>query len=278
MEIQKREMIKCKPFLRWAGGKTWFKKHISDFLPIDGYNQYHEPFLGGAAIFFHLQHSPAFLSDLNLELIETYIEIRDNVEEVISHLKKFKNTKEFYYDVRASKYRSRSKQAAKFIYLNQTSFNGIYRVNLKGEYNVPFGYRSKNFFEPDNLRLVSQALQGTNISQCNFQETLNNIRENDLVFIDPPYTVAHNDNGFIKYNAKLFDLEKQHELSEYIDEIKARGAYYILTNAAHKVVEEIFTKEGDSMIGLSRASLIGGKSAKRGAYKEFIFTNTIVND
>ena len=277
-ELKENETIKCKPFLRWAGGKTWFKKHIADFLPVNGYNQYHEPFLGGAAIFFHLQHSPAFLSDLNLDLIETYIEIRDNVEEVISHLKQFKNTKEFYYKVRSSKYRSKSKQAAKFIYLNQTSFNGIYRVNLKGEYNVPYGYRTKDFFEPENLRQVSIALKDASINHCGFTQTINNIQENDLVFLDPPYTVAHNDNGFIKYNAKLFDLEKQHELSRYIDEVKERGAYYILTNAAHTVVDEIFTKESDSKIGLSRASLIGGKKAKRGTYKEFIFTNTIVND
>jgi DNA adenine methylase len=273
-KLQIDNKINCKPFLRWAGGKTWLIKHLSKYLPHNGFNQYHEPFLGGGATFFHLQPEKSFLSDLNKDLIETYQQIKDHPEEVISELKRFKNTEEFYYLLRNKKFKKPSKRAAQFIYLNQTSFNGIYRVNLKGEYNVPYGYRTKNFFEPDKLRLVSESLQGVQLQACSFLDTINNIEENDLVFIDPPYTVAHNDNGFIKYNAKLFDLESQYELSNYIDEIKKRGAYYILTNAAHAKIEEIFTKEGDLMEGLSRASLIGGLNAKRGQYKEYIITNT----
>ncbi len=269
----KEYRINCKPFLRWAGGKSWLKKHLDDIIKIKEINNYHEPFLGGGSIFFHLQPKQSNLSDLNPQLIEAYNALKENVDKVIEELMKFENTKEYYYSVRNKKFRSSEKRAAQFIYLNQTSFNGIFRVNLKGEYNVPYGFRTKNFCEQENLRLVSQVLEKTKINSNSFADTINNVRANDLVFLDPPYTVTHNQNGFIKYNAKLFDLNKQYELSEYIDEIKNKGAYYILTNAAHDVVDNIFSKEGDYKKKVSRASVIGGKNAKRDKYSEFIFTN-----
>lgn len=263
----------AKPFLRWAGGKSWLIKHIANFLPEEGYDAYHEPFLGGGSIYFHLRPKIAFLSDLNNELIETYKQIKTNVENVIFELEKFENTESCYYRVRNEKYNDAAKNAAKFIFLNQTSFNGIYRVNLNGEYNVPFGYRSKDFFDPDNLRLASSALKKIRLKQSDFTSSLKNIKENDLVFLDPPYTVTHNNNGFIKYNKKLFDLESQYALSKYIDEVKNIGAYYVLTNAAHNEIEKIFKKGNDRVIEIDRASLIGGKNAKRGKYSELIITN-----
>jgi len=265
----------AKPFLRWAGGKSWLIKHLYQYLPTNGFNDYHEPFLGGASIFFHLKPTKAFLSDLNKDLIETYIEVRDNIDEVIEQLSLFENTKEFYYSVRHENYDSKAKKAAQFIYLNQTSFNGIYRVNLQGVYNVPFGYRTKNFFEPDVLRNASMGLANAELSHSDFTKSIDNIKENDLVFLDPPYTVTHNNNGFIKYNKNLFDLGSQHALSSYIDKIKEIGAYYILTNAAHHQIEEIFKKENDKILHLDRASLIGGKNAKRGNYAELVITNII---
>ena len=264
---------RAKPFLRWAGGKSWLIKHLANFLPEEGFNAYHEPFLGGGSIYFHLLPKKAFLSDLNNELIETYKQIKTNVEAVILELKKFENNESCYYRVRNEKYIDPTKSAAKFIYLNQTSFNGIYRVNLNGEYNVPFGYRSKDFFEPDNLRLASLALKKVQLEQGDFRNSLKNIKEKDLVFLDPPYTVTHNNNGFIKYNKKLFDLDSQHSLSGYIDEVKSKGAYYVLTNAAHDEIERIFKKENDRVVEIDRASLIGGKNAKRGQYSELIITN-----
>lgn len=267
-------MNKVKPFLRWAGGKTWLLKYLEDYLPKDGFNNYYEPFLGGGSVFFNLKPKSAFLSDLNEELIDTYNVLKDDPEGIIEELRKFKNTPEFYYKVRKAKFRKPTKQAANFIYLNQTSFNGIYRVNLKGEYNVPYGHRTKDFFEPENLRAASQVLQAAKIEKGDFMLISNRIAKGDLVFLDPPYTVTHYSNGFIKYNQKLFSIQDQNRLSELIDHIKSVGAFYILTNAAHEKIREIFQK-GDTVNTQRRASLIGGAKAKRGKYEEHIFTNVI---
>ena len=267
------DSIKARPFLRWAGGKSWLIKHLDDILQINPFNQYHEPFFGGGAIFFHISpKSTSYLNDLNNELIETYECIRDDVFGVINELKMYRNTEEFYYKVRSSNYKKPQKKAARFIYLNQTSFNGIYRVNLKGEYNVPYGHRKKDFLEIELLQAASQILKNVVFSKDDFYDTLGNINENDLVFLDPPYTITHNNNGFFKYNAKLFTKEDQYRLSDMIDEIKRRNAYYILTNAAHDKVKEIFNKN-DNMIELKRASLIGGKNAKRDKYSELLVSN-----
>jgi len=265
---------KVSPILRWAGGKNWLVKHIEDFIPINGFKNYHEPFLGGASVFLSINTPKAsFLSDLNAELIETYINVKNNVEQIIDLLKTFKNTEDFYYNIRSSKQLDHIYNSARFIYLNQTSFNGIYRVNLKGEYNVPYGYRNKNFLEPEKLRLVSKKLQNTNLDYADFDNIRENIKKKDLIFLDPPYTVSHNNNGFIKYNQKIFSLDDQKRLSSLIDFIKRKDAYFIMTNASHKIIDEIFDK-GDSKIVLSRASLIGGIKAKRGQVTEYIFSNT----
>ena len=194
-------------------------------------------------------------------------------ESVISCLEKYVNTSEEYYRVRSSRPTTLAETAARFIYLNQTSFNGIYRVNIKGEYNVPYGNRTKDFLETDKLRSASKILQSTTLQTGDFDCVRAHIGTGDLVFLDPPYTVSHNHNGFIKYNQKLFSLEDQHRLKSLIDFIKAQGAYYILTNAAHTTIYEIFYEESDRCLELNRASLIGGENARRGHIQEYIFTN-----
>lgn len=261
------------PFLRWAGGKTWFIKELDTILNGLNFTNYHEPFLGGGAIFFAINPpKKVFLNDSNYDLIQTYECIRDNVEGVISELRKFENTEECYYLVRNTKYKSSLKRAARFIFLNQTSFNGIYRVNLKGEYNVPFGFRKKEFLDPDNLMLVSERLKAAILGSGDFELCIKNIKKDDLVFLDPPYTITHNNNGFFKYNQKLFSENDQYRLSRMIDKIKEKKAFYILTNAAHEKVKEIFDK-GDTILDFKRASLIGGINSKRGKYEEMVITN-----
>jgi DNA adenine methylase len=265
----------CHPFLRWAGGKRWLKKQLNNFLPKNGFNQYHEPFIGGGSIFFYLHpySKKSFISDSNKDLINTYTMVRDKANLVVSNLKKFENSKEYYYEVRSSKYNSLPKKAAQFIYLNQMSFNGIYRVNASGNYNVPYGYRDKYQFDYENLKKVGNILQNTYIYSSDFQNTVSNIKKDDLVFIDPPYTVAHNNNGFIEYNKKIFSLEDQKRLSNMIGQIKEIGAFYIMTNANHESLRSIFGVHKDKMITIERNSLIGGIGAKRGRYSEIIMTN-----
>lgn len=263
----------AKPFLRWAGGKRWLKKEIDGLVNINNYENYHEPFVGGGAILFHLKPANAFISDSNKELIDTYLAIKENPNNVIEYLKKFNKNKESYYIIRSQNFENNFQKAAKFIYLNQMSFNGIYRVNANGAYNVPYGNRENYDFDYDNIILVSEFLQNITIQHCDFQDSLNNVRENDLVFLDPPYTIAHNLNGFVQYNQKIFSLEDQYRLTNAIDQIKQIGANYILTNAAHEKVKEIFDKENDTILEISRASVVGGKNSTRGQYSEYLFTN-----
>ncbi|UMY64512.1 MULTISPECIES: Dam family site-specific DNA-(adenine-N6)-methyltransferase [unclassified Flavobacterium] len=263
--------IRVKPFLRWAGGKRWFLKEIDRLVNFD-YNTYHEPFLGGGSVFFHLRPSFANISDSNRELINAYVQLRDNVDAVLTSMREFQNTEEFYYRIRSVRFDNPIEEAARFIYLNQTSYNGVYRVNSNGKYNVPYGHRSKHRIDYGNMIKVSEVLQGADINANDFDFATDNVRAGDLVFLDPPYTVAHNNNGFIQYNQRLFSLEDQHRLLTYIERIKANGAYYIMTNAAHSAIREIFFN-GDNCYELNRASLIGGKNAVRGKYAELVLTN-----
>lgn len=268
------EMLRVKPFLRWAGGKSWLKKHLYSIIGDLKFNNYFEPFLGGASIFLAIQpKNQVYLSDLNKELIGTYCAIKNDPYAVIKELKKYENTEKFYYEMRSKVFDDNILSAAQFIYLNKTSYNGIYRVNRSGGYNVPYGYRPTYTVEEDNILMVSKLLTNATLRTDDFMSVKSKIQKNDLVILDPPYTVSHNENGFISYNQKLFSLEDQYRLRELIDYIKEMEAYYILTNAAHEKIFEIFNIEDDFTYPLTRASLIGGKNANRGKVKEFVFTN-----
>lgn len=268
-------MSTIEPFIRWAGGKTWLLPHLSRLIGNTPIEHYHEPFLGGGAVFFSLEHNKrSYLSDSNPELINTYIQVRDNPGDVIDYFFRFQNTKDDYYRIR-DHYEglTPAEEAARFIYLNQTSYNGLYRVNRQGKYNVPYGFRSTWTYSRERIIHASQKLHNTNIVCGDFEKNKYKIKKNDLVFLDPPYTVSHNHNGFIEYNQELFSIEDQKRLNKFIEYIKKKGAYYILTNAAHDVIRDIFDKDEDRTLELPRKSLIGGKNAKRAEITEFIFTN-----
>ncbi|WP_084461316.1 DNA adenine methylase [Nocardia kruczakiae] len=262
------------PIIRWVGGKRWLVPTIKKLLSDTPIVNYHEPFLGGAAVFINMRFSKtAYLSDSNSELIEMYDALRDNHERVFEHLIAHANSADHYYKTRQEIPGDPINRAARFLYLNHTSFNGIYRVNLRGIYNVPFGYR-KNPQIPslDALKLFAERLQRACLNAQDFGECIENVGPGDLIYLDPPYTVAHNNNGFIKYNQTLFSWDDQKRLSELIDQIKQIGAYYILSNAAHPSIETLFEK-GDRMISTSRRNSIGGRSAARGSASEYVFTN-----
>lgn len=267
-----------KPFLRWAGGKTWLLKDIYNYLP-EKFNNYYEPFLGGGSVYIHLKSigkiQNAYLSDRNADLINAYNAIKYNPNELIKILKEYKNEKEFYYFLRNQKYSNHIQKAAQFIFLNRTSFNGVYRVNLRGEYNVPYGFKDyKVLFDFDNILKLTDIFQEASFISCDFQETIEKVQKGDLVFLDPPYTVAHENNGFIKYNQKIFAWEDQERLAEYIELIKTKEAYFILTNAVHVNINNLFQKIGSKHL-LNRYSVVGGKGAKREKISEYIFTNCI---
>ena len=265
------------PFLRWAGGKRWLVPQIEELLRGASVRQYHEPFLGGGSVFFSLPYSSATLSDLNGDLIDVYREVRDNPEDVATALKKFTNTSEDYYRARASVPTDPTERAARFVFLNHTSYNGIFRVNLKGEYNVPFGRRKHaNIPDADRLVAISRRLSGVVLSSGDFGEAIERVESGDLVFLDPPYTVAHNNNGFVKYNQHLFSYDDQKRLARSISGVLDRGASFILTNAAHSSIEELFGPLGRK-ISVSRRNSVGGSMAARGRTEEYLFTNVGVN-
>lgn len=271
---KKIKRIKVEPFLRWAGGKRWLLKHIQQIGSIE-YNDYHEIFLGGAAVFFSLEkYNKAFLSDLNSELIETYVCVKEDLNNVLDVLKSFRNTETQYYKIRKAVYEKDYERAAKFIYLNQTSFNGIYRVNRDGVFNVPYGFRPStyDFINEENLISVSKKLQNVHLAVRDFKAIVNKAKPGDLVFLDPPYTVAHENNGFIAYNQKIFSLADQISLASIVEKLSEKGVYYILTNAKHGAIKKIYNKIAPP-VSLTRSSRVGGTGARREDFGEYLFTN-----
>ena len=217
--------LRAKPFLRWAGGKGWAVRHVLNIVRNLDYNNYHEPFLGGGAMFFALQPNVAFLSDVNPRLVQTYRALRELGK--CHPYVEFSQRKEDYYAIRGTKFEHEFECAAQFIYLNQLCFNGLYRVNRKGEFNVPFGNRESHNFNLTNLRAVAQSLENINIHHRDFEASLVDVNAGDLVFLDPPYTVSQSANGFIEYNEKLFSMADQERLSKFIAEVDRRNAFFI---------------------------------------------------
>ncbi len=269
-----------RPFLRWAGGKSWLVNDISSKLTIS-FNNYHEPFLGSAAIFIKLKSEgkikhKAYLNDINTELINAYRQIKNHPDEVCNLLRTYRNNEIFYYRVRGRDTSDNIQKASNFIYLNRTCFNGIYRVNLDGEFNVPFGFKTyRPLFDYDNMTQMHDLLKANvRLISKDFFDILENIKKNDLVFIDPPYTVNHENNGFIKYNEKIFSWQDQIRLKIFIKEVIKKKAYFILTNASHESIYQLF---GDitKPVRKERISLIGGKNATRGMIHEYVFSNCL---
>ncbi|MDB4280683.1 Dam family site-specific DNA-(adenine-N6)-methyltransferase [Flavobacteriaceae bacterium] len=263
-----------KPLLRWVGGKTWSLPLLSKLASKIVFKNYFEPFFGGGAFYFSFnQKEKSYLSDINKELIITYNTIKNEPKRIIDELKNFQNTKDFYYELRDKIFENEIMIASRFIYLNKTSFNGIYRVNMQGKYNVPYGNRNLNHKEvSQHISIISDKIQNSEFSCEDFEWTIEKINKDDLVYLDPPYTVTHNENGFIKYNEKLFSKEDQIRLASYIDKIKSKGAYYILSNANHSFIRELFEKN-DFLYELERKSSIGAKVPSRGIYSEILITN-----
>lgn len=270
MSIKNGSKSTIKPFLKWAGGKRWFVKKHSDLFP-EQYNRYIEPFLGSGAVFFHLQPQNAILGDLSTDLIGTYQAIKDDWRLVYRYLKEHRknHSKDYYYKVRSSMLTSPASKAAKFIYLNRTCWNGLYRVNLKGQFNVPIGTSDSVIFQDDDFEEISLLLQNVNLQATDFEYLLDKAIDGDLVFIDPPYTVRHNYNAFIKYNEKLFSWQDQERLFYAVKRAQNRGAHVIGTNAYHSSVRKLYRPHFKTK-KTSRSSTISSKAETRSSYEELI--------
>lgn len=266
--MEKNEII--VPFLKWAGGKRWLISSYPDFLA-HPFNRYIEPFLGSGAVFFHLTPKKSILADRNKELIETYQAIKDDWERVGQELKKHhkNHSKKYYYSIRDSKPRNLCVRAARFIYLNRTCWNGLYRVNLKGKFNVPIGTKQRVILDTDNFEAVSRLLKNSDLISGDFEEIMELAGKNDLVFADPPYTIKHNLNGFIKYNEKLFSWDDQKRLRDAVVRARARGATIIISNANHPSVRELYKGIGTQKV-LTRSSVLAADSGNRGKYQELV--------
>ena len=267
---KKANIVNLLPFLKWAGGKRWFVSKYMSLFP-SSYNRYIEPFLGSAAVYFHLQPQSAILSDINKDLIETYIAIKDDWENVYNLLKQHhrKHGKEYYYKIRSSKPRTISSRAARIIYLNRTCWNGLYRVNVKGEFNVPIGSRSNVTLDTDNFANIANLLKNTKLLQSDFEEVINQAQQHDLLFVDPPYTVKHTNNGFIKYNENLFHWDDQVRLSQCLIRAIERGAHIIHTNADYSSIRNLYENHFNIM-SVKRNSTLAATSYHRGQCKELI--------
>ena len=265
--------FKIEPFLKWAGGKRWLVNQYLHLFPKE-FNRYIEPFFGSGAVFFALKPKRPYLSDINFELIETYKALKTDWKKVKSLLMIHhrKHTNDYYYQVRSSKPRNQFSRAAKFIYLNRTCWNGLYRVNLKGEFNVPIGTKEKAILDTDNFEYTSEVLKNAQLKSVDFEKMVNTAKEGDFLFVDPPYTVKHNDNNFIKYNEKLFSWDDQTRLSKTLLRAKERGALILVTNAHHPLLVDLY-KDHFNLIGITRHSVIAANSINRGKVEELLIRN-----
>ena len=257
------------PFLKWPGGKRWFVAQHSGILPTS-FRRYIEPFLGGGAVFFHLQPVRAILSDSNVVLMEVYRAVRQDPARIDRLLRRHHDlhSRSHYYDIRANVPRGPYARAARFIYLNRTCWNGLYRVNRNGLFNVPMGTR-RTVIRDNDLSRVSELLRRAELMAGDFEVVIDRAGRNDLLFVDPPYTVKHNSNNFIKYNERLFSWDDQLRLKEALMRAKFRGAKIVLTNALHPTVRKVFCELGTAMI-VRRPSSIAADSDSRKSCEELV--------
>ena len=269
-----QESLTLKPFLKWAGGKRWLIAYHACLFPTH-YRNYFEPFLGSGAVFFHLSPRRAYLGDTNTELIETYQAIRDDWELVWKRLNwhRRRHSKEHYYATRASRPRTPTSRAAKLIYLNRTCFNGLYRVNQEGIFNVPKGTKDSVVFSDDDFAAVSRVLRKARLASCDFENTLSKAKAGDFIYVDPPYTVKHNQNNFVKYNERFFRWDDQKRLAAALGAASKRGALVLVSNADSPDIRKLYLGKDWRLQVLVRNSLLASSSTNRKKTTELAIVN-----
>jgi DNA adenine methylase len=291
-----QSQISPRPFLKWAGGKGQLIQQYLPHFPI-GYQHYYEPFVGGGAIFFHLQPKRALLIDINVELVNVYRCVRDDAENLIAHLEvhRERHCSEHYYDVRSLGASQSTLQltadvkfsdatalvgsnhnldrAARFIYLNKTCFNGLYRENSKGNFNVPLGsYKKPAICDPDLLRAASQALQFARLEVASFDRILKEAKTSqDFVYFDPPYHPLNATSKFTSYSRYSFHEADQIRLRDTVVELHDRGVKVMLSNSDCPFVRDLYKDFNIHTIYASRN--INCNAEKRGKITEVLVTS-----
>lgn len=273
-------MSKVPSFIKWAGGKKQLIEQFKPFFP-KKINNYYEPFVGGGTIgFYLLKNNPeikkVFLSDINQELITTYKVIKNDVENLIKSLKKYKekHNKEFYYKIRSQEVEKLNdlKIATRFIYLNKTCFNGLYRVNSKGKFNVPMGnYKNPKICPEDDLREISKLLEKDDISVSQFYESVKKAKKGDFVYFDPPYYPLNRTSSFTKYTKESFLEKEQEHLAKTFRELDKKGVNVMLSNSDTDFIKNLY--KGYNLNFVKATRMINCDATKRGKINEVVITN-----
>lgn len=265
--------VTAGPFLKWAGGKGQLLQQYSPLFPTK-WRTYVEPFLGGGAVFFHLQPSAAVLSDINEELINVYVAVRDRVDELIEALRVHRNERDYYYSVRAWKPATLTpvQRAARLIFLNRTCYNGLYRVNRKGQFNVPFGrYANPTICDQAGLRAASLVLGGADICAADFEDALERAQAGDFAYIDPPYNPLSATSSFTSYAEGGFGEGEQRRLASVYKRMDRRGVMLMLSNSASELVRSLYT--GFRIVEVTARRAINSKADGRGLIPELAILN-----
>jgi len=273
-----------KPFVKWAGGKRQLLPILSQYVP-QNFDTYFESFLGGGAVLFHLiSQNPqleCFVSDLNSTLILSYVTIRDRVDELIISLEKysenyFKNPEEYYYSIRECNPKNQIDKVSRLIFLNKTCFNGLYRVNSKGKFNVPIGkYVNPNIVNKENLLAVSHVLQSKGISiKCeDFTTSIKAAQKDDFVYLDPPYQPVSSTANFTSYTNDNFSFKDQERLFAEFQKLDSKGCKVMLSNSKSKEVIDLFSEYSDNIIEINTNRFINSNSKKRTGHTEILVKN-----
>lgn len=276
-----RRLPTPRPFLKWVGGKGQLLKELLAQVDRAGkMHRYHEPFVGGGALFFELVRTgrmpaaKAYLSDNNANLIAVYRGVREDVERVIASLldHKRKHSEKHYYEVRAKNPKDDFDQAARIIYLNKTGYNGLYRENSQGKYNVPFGrYKNPGICDEENLRSVAKALQRAKLEVRHFSKTLDCVEPGDFVYFDPPYHPVSRTASFTSYAKGGFGEDGQILLAKVAEDLDARGVRVLLSNSMTPLVKELYAKFTIDEVFANRN--VNSRADRRGKISEALIRN-----
>ena len=267
--------VSIKPFLKWAGGKTQLLSELHKYVP-NNFNKYIEPFIGGGAMFFSLNPHESIIADANEELVITYRQVKIAVEKVIEHLKTFEHNETFYYNLRSldPNELEHSYRAARLIYLNKTCFNGLYRVNKKGQFNVPYGKGNNSFLNVEALRNASEFLSQTTIITGDYLDVLRRFATaGDFIFLDPPYYPVSKHSDFKRYTKEFFYHEDQVRLKQEFDRLVNIGCKVVLTNSDHEVILNLYS---DYKIDIIETRRMISSNSKTRTGKDIIVTGGYV--